>query len=347
MSEGFPTNVNVTVKPLSPGELDAIGRVAGESAGRAVSQAIERLRASIEQVSGVVQKQTISIEGGFSGVQQDLKLLQVEVIGQLLLEVKAIQAVEQEVNRSIKAGVQAQISKFLGDLEGLKTAVRIALLQVAEIFGKSVKRQRAIFEKYGQMEAEVMRAFERDIRKLGEPIYRFIENEYFPLLELSKGFVEDTQKSLKRSTHAHLERRERLDDIPQEKLQQARADFIRNTQGRTPSRSQTGSGLKELEDGLIHLESLYCATADKAKPGKYISSIRRGEGAGATILLSEVTASEDPGFGWRACTDEEKSKMVAAFTRLQTRGLISESHAQFLSLSVKAHGYQTRVEGAA
>jgi hypothetical protein len=194
------------------------------------------------------------------------------------------------------------------------------------------------------MEAEVMRAFERDIRKLGEPIYRFIENEYFPLLELSKGFIEDTRNSFKKSTYDHLARRERLDDLPQEKLQQARSDFIRNTQGRAHSRSQASLGLK-LSDGLIQLECLYCAPSDPAVPGKYISTIHSSEGAGSAISLSEVMSSEHPDFLWRSCTQKEKTEAVDAFVRLQARGLISESHAEFLCFSVKAHGFETRVEG--
>jgi len=342
MSEGYPTSVNVTVKPLSSGDLDAIGR----AAGREISQGLDRLHTHLERISGEVQRQTASIQGGFSKIQGDLKVLQVELLGQLLLEVKAIQAVEQEVHRSIEMGVKTEFSKYLGDLQGLKTAVRIALLQIAEIFGKSVKRQRAIFEKYSQMEAEVMRAFERDIRKLGEPIYRFIENEYFPLLELSKGFVEDTRNSFKKSTYDHLARRERLDDLPQEKLQQARSDFIRNTESRAHSRSQTGAGLT-LSDGLIQLESLYCASCDPTVPAKYISAIHYGEDAGSGISLSEVPSSERPDFGWRSCTEEEKSQVVEALTRLQTRGLISESDADFLSFSVKVHGFETRAEGTA
>lgn len=334
MSEGFPTNVNVSVKPLSPSELHEIGRVAGESAGRAVSQAMDSLRRSVDGVSGVVQ-------GGFSGVQGDLRLLQGAILGQLILEVKAIQAVEQEVKRSIKAGFQAEIYKLLGGLEGLKTAVRLALLQIAEIFGKSVKRQRAIFEKYSRMEAEVMRAFERDIRKLGEPIYRFIENEYFPLLDFSKGFVEDTKRSMRKSTQGHLERRELLDDQPQEQLQQAKAQFVRNTETRAHSRSQNGGKL-QLADGLIRLESVVCASVDPAHPVKLLTSIHLDEATGGRIGLSEVETSDMKVLNWRSCTPNEKSNMVDAFARLHGRGLISESHAEFLKYSVKAHGFETR-----
>ena len=358
MSNGGPSQANiqtatvnhVTVQ-LSQSDLQTIGEAAGSGAGKAISQAFQELKQSITSVGGAIQSgfagvniEVRSLGGAVGQVNRDIQNMQLQLLAQLSLEMKAIQAVEQEVNRSIKAGVQAQISKFLGDLEGLKTAVRLALLQVAEIFGKSVKRQRAIFDKYSQMEAEVMRAFERDIRKLGEPIYRFIENEYFPLLELSKGFIEDTRNSFKKSTYDHLARRERLDDLPQEKLQQARSDFIRNTQGRAHSRSQAGVGLN-LSDGLIQLECLYCAPSDPAVPGKYISTIHSSEGAGSAISLSEVTSSEHSDFRWRSCTQEEKTEVVDALVRLQERGLISESHADFLCFSVKAHGFETRIEG--
>jgi hypothetical protein len=266
--------------------------------------------------------------------------MQVQLLAQLALEMKAIQAVEQEVHRSIKAGVQAQLSKFLGDLEGLKTAVRIALMQIAEIFCKSVKRQRAIFEKYTRMEDEVLRAFERDIRKLGEPIYRFIENEYFPLLDLSRGFVEDTKKSMLKSTQGHLERRERLDDLPQEKLQQAKALFVRNTETRAHSRSQNGGKL-QLADGLIRLESVVCAKVNSAHQAKLLSSLHLDEGTGGRIGLSEVEFSDRLELAWRPCTPDEKSMMVDAFARLRGRGLISQSHAEFLQYSVQTHGFET------
>lgn len=366
MSNGGPSHAtiaNATVQhatiqkvevQLNDRDLKTIGDAAGEGVGNKIRDILSKLDGTFASLKVELIKQTTSIDQGFEGVQVgirdvgdavegvqgELGTMQVQLLTQLALEMKAIQAVEQEVNRSIKAGVQAQLSKLLGDLEGLKTAVRIALTQIAEIFCKSVKRQRAIFEKYSRMEGEVLRAFERDIRKLGEPIYRFIENEYFPLLDLSKGFVEDTKKSMLKSTQGHLERRERLDDLPQEDLQQAKAQFMRNTEARTHSRSQNGGKL-QLDDGLIRLESVVCASGNPAHPAKLLTSFHFDEATGGRIGLSEVEVSGKNDLTWRPCTPDEKIKMMDAFARLQGRGLISESHAEFLKYSVEAHGFET------
>lgn len=366
MSNGGPSHAtipNATVQhatiqkvevQLNDRDLKTIGEAAGKGVGEMIKHALDDLNRTFDSFKREIEKQTFSIDKGFEGVQKgvrgvetavenvqgELGTMQVQLLAQLALEMKAIQAVEQEVHRSIKAGVQAQLSKFLGDLEGLKTAVRIALMQIAEIFCKSVKRQRAIFEKYSRMEGEILRAFERDIRKLGEPIYRFIENEYFPLVDLSKGFVEDTKRSMLISTQGHLKRRERLGDLPQEKLQQAKAQFARNTETRAYRRSLNGGKL-QLADGLIRLESVVCAAVHPAHQVKMASSLHLDEANSGRIGLSEVEVSDSREWTWRPCTPGEKSKMVEAFARLQGRGLISESHAAFLQYSVEAHGFET------
>jgi hypothetical protein len=261
------------------------------------------------------------------------------VLAQLVAELTAIKGLEKQVRLSIDANVQGQLSQFIGDLDGLKKAVQLALVQIAEIFGKSIVRQQRIFDKYNKMEEEVLLSYERDHKRLGEPIYQFLEDQYLPSLGEFDGFIQNTLRFFSTESTRHAKRRAELDEKPRRSLVQAKEAFLKtlssiteNTGGKV-SRLTMGDALLEMECLVAESTSgqILMAASDKNGTDGKMQSLE------APSLVSESLSSNLP-FVWRGAYEEECQSLIEAIGSLKSRGMIPDDVGDLLKLSVEAHG---------
>jgi hypothetical protein len=340
---------------------DAISRALGElkssmdSVRDAVGRAQEAVKTSVDGVSGKVDNVAGKVDGiagrvdgvasKVDGVKEtvensagqvthSVEKLQVGLFDRLKEELDAIRDVKTEVNRSTMAAVQAALSKFLGDLEGLKTAVRLSLVQVAEMFGKSVYRQKAICGKYDALEQGVLEAYETDIRRLGAPLYEFIEKEYAPMTGRWENFIEDTDEFFQEQSQSHVERRRQLDQRPRDRVRSAKESFLERTASHA-ERIATDSPPPPHGNALYELE---CFLVESGERQQVLSSLAADAGTG--FLWAEGILETPLEMSWRRADEGEIGQLLQAIQSLQQRGVLPESAAEFLTHSISAHGIE-------
>ena len=336
---------------------DAIERALGSALGK-LSGSIENVQKAVGGVQQEVKGTTVSVNSvagkvdGVAGkvgeigskvddvkdsvgqVRDSVKNLQDGLFDRLKEELDAIRDVKTEVNRSTMAAVQAALSKFLGDLEGLKTAVRLSLVQVAEMFGKSVYRQKAICGKYDALEQGVLEAYETDIRRLGAPLYEFVEREYAPMTGRWENFIEDTDEFFQEQSQSHVERRRQLDQRPRERVRSAKESFLERTSSHA-ERIATDSPPPPCGDALYELE---CFLVESGECQQVLSSLAADAGTG--FLWAEGVLETPLEMSWRRADEGESGQLLQAIQRLQQRGVLPESAAEFLTHSISAHGIE-------
>jgi len=288
----------------------------------------------INEVRGSVDEAKSSFERGLDDVKNAVKDFEAGLFDRLKEELDAIRDVKTEVNRSTMAAVQAALSKFLGDLEGLKTAVRLSLVQVAEMFGKSVYRQKAISEKYNALEQGVLEAYEKDIRRLGAPLYEFIEKEYAPMTGRWENFIEDTDDFFQEQSQSHVERRRQLDQRPRERVMSAKKAFLQRTASHA-DKIATDSPPPPYGNALYDLE---CFLVESGERQQVLSSLAGNSQTG--FDWAECSLENPLELSWRRADETETGQLLQAIHRLQQRGLLPESAADFLSHSISSHGIE-------
>lgn len=292
-----------------------------------VARGVDLIVGKVDAVEGTVRESLGQVRGAVETLQDGL-------FDRLKEELDAIRDVKTEVNRSTMAAVQAALSKFLGDLEGLKTAVRLSLVQVAEMFGKSVYRQKAICEKYGALEQGVLEAYETDIRRLGAPLYEFIEKEYAPMTGRWENFIEDTDEFFQEQSQSHVERRRQLDQRPRERVRSAKESFLERTSSHA-ERIATDSPPPPHGNALYELECFLVESGDRQQ---VLSSLAADAGSG--FLWAEGVLETPLEMSWRRADEGEIGQLLQAIQSLQQRGVLPESAAEFLTHSISAHGIE-------
>ncbi len=350
MSNGGTTHVTASVDSHAIGNAvgsairSEISHIVGEirnvtSAVNHVTDAVNQAGSQISNVTEAIQIVDRTIERGISGIGQKVDNLQKALFDQLVKELTAIEQLEKEVYRSIQANVQGQLSQFIGDLEGLKKAVQIALVQIAQIFGKSIVRQQRIFDKYNKMEEEVLLSYERDHKRLGEPIYKFLEDQYLPSLGEFDGFIQNTLRFFSTESTRHAKRRDELDEKPRRSLVQSKEAFLKILSSITENSGGKVSRLT-MDDALLEME---CLVAESTS-GQILMAASDKNGADAKMqsqeapsLVSESLPSNLP-FVWRGASEEECRGLIEAIGNLKSRGMIPDDVGDLLILSVEAHG---------
>lgn len=327
--------VNSSVSGLK-GSVDATRSSVGEVA-RGVGQVateVGRVKDGVHAVTVSVKDVQSSVDRNLHRVEQTVQDFRSGLFDRLKEELDAIRDVKTEVNRSTMAAVQAALSKFLGDLEGLKTAVRLSLVQVAEMFGKSVYRQKAICGKYDALEQGVLEAYETDIRRLGAPLYEFIEKEYAPMTGRWENFIEDTDEFFQEQSQSHFERRRQLDQRPRERVKSAKESFLERSSSHA-ERIATDSPPPPYGNALYELE---CFLVESGERQQVLSSLAAEAQTG--FLWAEGVLEAPLEMSWRRADEIEIGQLLEAIQALQRRGVLPESAADFLTHSILAHGIE-------
>jgi hypothetical protein len=148
MSEGSP-NVYVTVDTHD------------------VAAEVSRLKSDINHVANEIRD-----------VSNNIHILQVELLAQMAVAIDRLNAVRNEVSRSIEAAAQAKIVETASEIFGKIGIITSSANRISQQFHKSVIRCGRISEKFDSLNDEVKTSYHTDIQRLGKNIFDLWYNHY-------------------------------------------------------------------------------------------------------------------------------------------------------------------------
>lgn len=156
---------------------------------RAVAAEVSRLRGDINEVAGEVR-----------GVSNNIHILQAELLAQIAVTIDRINAVRNEVSRSIEASAQAKIVESAAEIFGRVGIITSSARRIMQQYHKSVVRCGRIWEKFDRLNDEVKTSYHKDIRRLGKYIFELWDNHCRKAEDLIQkqhtGFFTNIRKSV-------------------------------------------------------------------------------------------------------------------------------------------------------
>jgi hypothetical protein len=178
---------------------------------RAVAAEVSRLSGDINQVAGEVR-----------GVSANINILQTELLARLTVAIERINAVRNEVSRSIEAAAQAKIVESASEIFGKVGIITSSARRISQQYHKSVTRGGRIWEKFDRLNDEVKTSYHKDIRRLGKYIFDIWENHYQEVEDLTQkqhsGFLTTIKRSVEQIRKFREQILEKLLNTVKEKL---------------------------------------------------------------------------------------------------------------------------------
>ena len=156
---------------------------------RAVAAEVSRLSGDINQVANEVR-----------GVSNNIHILQAELLAQIAVTIDRINAVRNEVSRSIEAAAQAKIVESASEIFGKVGIITSSARRILQQYHKSVIRCGRIWEKFDRLNSEVKTSYHKDMRRLGKYIFDLWDNHCQKVEDLIQkqhtGFLTTIRKSV-------------------------------------------------------------------------------------------------------------------------------------------------------
>jgi hypothetical protein len=134
---------------------------------RAVAAEVSRLKSDINHVANEVR-----------GVSNNIHILQAELLAQMAITIDRINAVRNEVSRSIEAAAQAKIVESASEIFGKVGIITSSAKRIGQQYHKSVIRCGRISDKFDRLNEEVKVSYHTDIQRLGKYIFNLWDNHY-------------------------------------------------------------------------------------------------------------------------------------------------------------------------
>jgi hypothetical protein len=134
---------------------------------RDVADEVSRLKNDINHVASEVR-----------GVSNNIHILQAELLAQIAVTIDRINAVRNEVSRSIEAAAQAKIVETASEIFGKIGIITSSAKRISQQYHKSVIRCGRISEKFDRLNDEVTESYHTDIHRLGKHIFDIRNNHY-------------------------------------------------------------------------------------------------------------------------------------------------------------------------
>jgi hypothetical protein len=170
---------------------------------RAVAAEVSRLKGDINQVADEVR-----------GVSGSIHIMQDKLLSQMGINGQRLDAVKNEVSRSIDAAAQAKLVETACEIFGKIGLIESSKKRICQQYHKSVIRCGRTSEKFDRLNDEVKASYHTDIRRLGKYIFDILYNHYQSVEDrINKqhtGFLTTMEKSVEQIRKS---REQKLEDL--------------------------------------------------------------------------------------------------------------------------------------
>lgn len=179
---------------------------------RAVAAEVSRLRGDINQVAGEVR-----------GVSNNIHVMQAELVAQMGVTIERLNAVKNEVSRSIEAAAQAKIVEAASEIFGKAGIITSSAKRISQQYHKSIIRCGRMSDKFDRLNDEVKASYHTDIRRLGKYIFDIWYNHYQKVEDCTQkqhtGFLTTIKRSVEQIRKQREQKLEELLKAVKEKLE--------------------------------------------------------------------------------------------------------------------------------
>lgn len=304
-----------------------------------IADAVSRLADHIDHVSS-------QVEANREQMHNDMRLLQVEVLGAFAATWERLNSIRGEITRGIEAEAQARILEQFSQIAGQMALISASAQRLSQQYGKTIMRMGRISRKFDKLNDEAEQSYHTDIRRLGKYIFEIWETLYQKTVQnrIGKqhtGFLTTVSNSIESIRKMREERLAQLLNAASSKL----SVFVQKRENFHNSVAAIKIKVPFTAAGEIALPMILMNVKNSGRTVNF--SGYEIAPAGGAIMPYELKETDmlrswrmrlqniDYGLKWRVMNSREISVLEHNLRKLSERGYISAEYSNYLIDALK------------